>query len=136
MHKSDCNEVNTTSDQHHVTRVCMQVQASTDTGLDYCYYILLRVCLFLIFSLNTIGDPTINLLATAIAMLCLFAYLSMVGGVYKYCCLILNLGILSAASLYQINSGVTVTSITYISTSIGFAFFMAFVFHHMIVKII
>ena len=109
--------------------------------------LLLRVCLFLIFSLNTTGDPTINLLATVIAMLCLFAYLSMVGGVYKHCCLnlieitfILNLGILSAASLYQINrlvlSGVTITSISYISSSIAFALFMAIVFHHMIIKII
>lgn len=45
--------------------------------------LLIRVLLFLIYSINTLGDPMINLLATSVTMFCLFAYLSMIGGVYK-----------------------------------------------------
>ena len=45
--------------------------------------LLLRVGVFLVFSLNTRGDPTINLLIITALVICMFSYLSMVGGVYK-----------------------------------------------------
>ena len=45
--------------------------------------LLIRVCLFLVFSFNTSGNPLINMLATSVSMSCLFAYLSLIGGVYK-----------------------------------------------------
>ena len=45
--------------------------------------LLVRIGLFIIFSTNTSGDPAINLLAIVIAVICLFVYLTMFGGVYK-----------------------------------------------------
>ena len=45
--------------------------------------LLVRVCLFLIFSLNSLGDPTVNLLATVTITFCLLSYMSIIGGIYK-----------------------------------------------------
>ena len=89
--------------------------------------LLIRVCLFLIFSLNTINDPTINLLAIVITIFVLFTYLSVIGGVYKVWWLniiefifFLNLGILSAIGLYQFNVGTPMTTTSYTSSGIAF----------------
>ena len=105
--------------------------------------LLVRICLFLVFSLNVLNNPNINLLAIASAMFCLLAYLSMVGGVYKLWWLnlieiafILNIGILSIASIYQINSDSAQRSVTYTSTAIAFALFIAIVIYHLVQKII
>ena len=104
--------------------------------------LLTRVCLFLVFSLNTIGNRMINLLATCIAMSCLLAYLSLVGGVYKLWWLnvietafILNLLILSSGSLYQINAGSSIKPISYTSTSIALGFFIGILIYHVIIKL-
>ena len=104
--------------------------------------LLIRVCLFLIYSINTFGDPMINLLATSVTMFCLFAYLSMIGGVYKVwwhnlieVAFILNLGIFPTAVLYQTTTNSTVESITNTSTSIAFVLFIMIVIFH-IVKMI
>ena len=45
--------------------------------------LLLRVVLFAVYSMNTAGDPAINLLATTIAMLLILAHLVYVGNPYK-----------------------------------------------------
>ena len=45
--------------------------------------LLVRVCLFLIFSLNTLSDPTVNFLAIIAVSFCLLTYISLVGGIYK-----------------------------------------------------
>jgi hypothetical protein len=69
--------------------------------------LLLRIGLFCVFSANTTGDPAVNLLVIIIAMVCLFVYLGMLGGVYKYWPLnlleyifFMNLVILSSGTLY------------------------------------
>ena len=105
--------------------------------------LLVRVCLYLVFSLNTLGDPMINLLATAITMFGLFAYLSMIGGIYKFWWLnlievifILNLGILPTAVLYQNTTDSAIEPITYTSTGIAFVLFIVIVIYHLILKII
>lgn len=45
--------------------------------------LVVRIGPFIVFSTNTSGDPAINLLAIIIAIICLFVYLAMFGGVYK-----------------------------------------------------
>ena len=69
--------------------------------------LLIRVVLFVAFSLNFRNDPALNLLITSITSFCLLTYLAYLGGVYKTMHLnileyifLLNLGILSAATLY------------------------------------
>ena len=105
--------------------------------------LLVRVCLFLVFSLNTYGDPTINLLAIIACMLTLFAYLSIIGGVYKVwwinlieSAFIMNLGLLSAAGLYKVAANVAMTPIiTNTSTGVAFVLLIAIVSYHLAAKI-
>ena len=101
--------------------------------------LLIRVCLFLVFSLNTFGDPVINLLTVIACMFTLFAYLSIIGGVYKLwwinlieTAFIMNLGLVSAAGLYKVAANVSITPITYTSTGIAFLLFVAIVSYHLI----
>ena len=105
--------------------------------------LLVRVCLFLVFSLNTYGDPTINLLAIIACMFTLFAYLSIIGGVYKLwwinlieSAFIMNLGLLSAAGLYKVAASVAITPIiTSTSTGVAFVLLVAIVSYHLAAKI-
>ena len=104
--------------------------------------LLVRVFLYLIFSINTLGDPAINLLSTVVVVTCLLAYTSLVGGVYKTLWIhfleiafFLNSVILPAATLYQINSTAAIVSITYTSTGIVFVLFIAIVIYHLAQKI-
>ena len=103
--------------------------------------LLIRVCLFLVFSLNIFGDPIINLLTIVACMFSLFAYLSIFGGVYKLWLInvietafIMNLGLLSAAGLYKVAANVSITPITYTSTGIAFLLFVAIVSYHLIAR--
>ena len=104
--------------------------------------LLVRVFLYLIFSINTFGDPAINLLSTVVVVTCLLAYTSLVGGVYKVLWIhfletafLLNSVILPAATLYRINSTAAIVSITYTSTGIAFVLFIAVVIYHLAQKI-
>ena len=102
--------------------------------------LLARVGLFLIFSVNTLGDPTINLLAVFTMSLCFLAYLSLIGGIYKQWLLNLlevsffvNLGILSGAvGLYQ-NDTNRVTKITNTSVIIAFTQFIVIILYHLFI---
>ena len=106
--------------------------------------LLVRVCLFLIFSLNSLGDPTINHLAVVAVSFCLLTYISLVGGIYKLWSLnllenvsILNLGVLSAAvGLYQDNTSTVVPAITCTSVGISFVVFMLIILFHLAIKIL
>ena len=106
--------------------------------------LLIRVCLFLVFSFNTNGNPLINMLAISVSMSCLFAYLSLTGGVYKQWWLnlietsfILNLLISSIATFYQTNAAaISVKSITYTSVGTAFALFVAIVLYHTVAKVL
>ena len=105
--------------------------------------LLVRVCLFLVFSLNIYGDPTINLLAITACMFTLFAYLSIIGGVYKVwwinlieSAFIMNLGLLSAAGLYKVAANVAMTPIiTNTSTGVAFVLLIAIVSYHLAARI-
>jgi hypothetical protein len=105
--------------------------------------LLVRVFLYLIFSINTLGDPAINLLSTVVVVTCLLAYTSLVGGVYKILWIhfletafLLNSVILPAATLYRINSAAAVARITYTSTGIAFVLFVAIITYHLAQRII
>ena len=105
--------------------------------------LLVRVGLFLIFSINILGDPTINVLAILVVSLCLLAYLSLIGGIYKQWLLnvlevsfILNLGIMSGAvGLYQ-NDTKKVLQITNASVVIAFNLFIVIILYHSILKVL
>ena len=105
--------------------------------------LLIRVCLFLCFSFNISGNPLINMLAISVSMSCLFAYLSLIGGVYKKWWLnlvetafVLNLLILSIATFYQINAIISIKPITYVSIGITMALFTAIVLYHIVIKVL
>ena len=104
--------------------------------------LLIRICFFLVFSLNTIGNPMINLLAICTTTSCLLAYLSLVGGVYKQWWLnlmetafILNLLILSSGSFYQINTGSSIKPVSYTSASIALVLFISILIYHVVLKV-
>ena len=103
--------------------------------------LFVRVILFLIFSLNTFGDPTINLLSMSICMFSLLTYLSITGGVYKRlllnfveCSFILNLGVLSAGGLYSVAVGTSITPISLSLVSIAVVLFVGIITYHFILK--
>ena len=103
--------------------------------------LLVRIVLFLIFSLNTRGSSDINLLAIIITVLSLLVFLAIVGGVYKTLHLniieysfFFNLGVLASATLYTIINGQGQTAVAYTSVSIAFAVFIIIVVLHLLTK--
>ena len=105
--------------------------------------LLVRIILFLIFSLNILGSANINLLAIIVTVLLLFTHLSVSGGVYKTWHLniieysfFLNLGVLSSATLYTSTvTGRGQTTVVYTSVSIAFALFIIIVVFHILTKL-
>ena len=102
--------------------------------------LLARAGLFVVYSVNTTHNPTVDLLTNVIATSVLLAYLAVCGGVYKHWLLeliessfILNICILSAGTLYYLqNGGDKSVLITYISAGITFTIFVAIIFYHII----
>ena len=101
-----------------------------------------RACLFLVFSLNLLGDPTVNLSAISLTALILCAYNSIIRGVYKQWWLnlvevvfVFNLGTLSSLAHYQLASRRSLTPITYSSTGIAFLIFVAIIIYHIKIRI-
>ena len=99
--------------------------------------LLVRVGLFLVFAVNVLGDPSVNLLAVAATTFCLFAYLAMFGGVYRQRYLntieylfLLNLGISSTATLYTRLEDYNQEKVTTVSVGIAFSTFVLIVFYH------
>ena len=89
--------------------------------------LLVRIVLFLIFSMNTQGSTEINLMAIILTVLSLFTHGVVVGIVYKTWSLnaiehsyFLNLGVLSTATLYTTITGQG--QIGVLCTSVGIAF--------------
>ena len=106
------------------------------------FLLLVRAVLFLIFTVNVFGDPTINLLTIITTVLLLFIKLAVSKGVYKTQYLnileytfIFNLGALSAASLYTRLTNGNQIALTYTSVSIAFVIFCGIVLHHATIRI-
>ena len=111
----------------------------------HCYWtgllLLVRIVLFLIFSLNTRGDSNINLLGIIIAVLTLLVYMVLAGGVYKKWSLnvieysfFFNLGIFTFATSYTKITGHGQVPVAYTSSSIAFTLFIIIVAVHVITK--
>ena len=99
--------------------------------------LLLRIGLFCVFSANTTGEPAINLLVIVIVIVCLFAYLGLLGGVYKYWPLnmleyifFLNLVILSAGTLYITAVERSVHAVTHVSVGTTLVITIFIVLYH------
>ena len=106
------------------------------------FLLLVRAALFLIFSVNVFGDPAINLLTVVATVLFLFFKIIISKGVYKVHYLnileytfILNLGTLSAASLYTRLTDGNQSALTYTSVSIAFVTFGGVALYHTTVRI-
>ena len=105
--------------------------------------LLVRIILFLVFSMNIRGSADINLLATIVRVLSLITYTALAGSVYKTWYLnaieysfFLNLGVLSSATLYTSTvSGRGQTAVACTSVSIAFALFIIIVVLHILTKL-
>ena len=102
--------------------------------------LLVRVLLFLLFSVNDILGFSSNLFSIIVTIACIFAYLSSVGGVYNSWPLnalehffLLNLIILSAGTLYMYAISVDNRAIvTNLSVGIAFIVFTAIILYHIV----
>ena len=99
--------------------------------------LLVRVVLFLATAVNTLGDPSLNLLLIIVTANCLLALEWILRGIYKEWPLdileassLLNLSILSAATLYIRSAGGNQVAITSTSTGIALATFVGILIHH------
>ena len=97
-----------------------------------------RSILFLVFAFNALGDPAVNLLATALTGFLLAIVLQGLHGVYKSWPLnilellsFFNLSVLSQATLYVSKAGGNQTAVVCISVGIAFLTFVAILFYHM-----
>ena len=96
--------------------------------------LLVRVIILLVLSLNQSNNPTHNFTAVGCVIFSLLAYLSYIGGVYRNkvinvleTIMLSNLGMLSIGILHELQTGGTTKIITYSSTSVTFALFLAIV---------
>ena len=99
--------------------------------------LVIRCCLFLVFTFNVLGDPSINLLAITCSMLGLAVVLQLIGRIYQKWYLdiietsfILNLGILATATFFVRERGGYQAALTYTSVGIAFATFCAILVYH------
>ena len=101
--------------------------------------LLVRVGLFLAFALidNVLGDPSINVLLVIATTICLITYLTIFGGVYRQRYLsvienmfLLNLGTVSAVTLYTRLEEHTQEKVTKTSVGISLLTFILIVFYH------
>ena len=99
--------------------------------------LLVRLGLFLAFAFNALGERSVNLLLISSTTLGLAMWYILVDRVYSNWHLntlefsfILNLGILSVATLYIGGTGGSQAAATYLSVSIAFTAFLGILFYH------
>ena len=105
--------------------------------------LLVRCALFLLFTFNVLGDPSVNLLAIgSVSIILLLVYAQSGNKIYKTWYLntleqsfIANLCILSLATLYIRSSGGNQNAVTFTSISIAFATFIGIVIYHSVQQI-
>ena len=105
--------------------------------------LLIRGILILIFSLNTSNDPFANLLVINITVVGIISYMAMFGWVYESklpnfteVFFLLNLGCLTSATFYQLNSSADQVKVTYSLVGIVFLSFVAIVMYHMFERMV
>ena len=101
------------------------------------FLLLVRSILFFIFTFNTLGDPSLNLLVITLASLVLSLLFGVFHPVYKkrYCNILefsfyLNLGAVSVATLYVSANDGSQAAVIYTSTGIAFFTFAGTVLFH------
>ena len=104
--------------------------------------LVVRVVLFLVFSVNVFGDPAISLLTIIVSNFCILFFSINFGGIYKNCVLnfieysfFLNLGILSSATLFTTLTDRDQAAVVHTSVAIAFATFMIITFYHILVRV-
>ena len=104
--------------------------------------LVVRVVLFLIFSLNVFGDPAVSLLTIIVTTFCIYFSTITFGGIYKTIGLniieysfFLNLGILSSATLFTTQTDRDQAAVVYTSVAIAFTTFMIITVHHILVRV-
>ena len=105
--------------------------------------LVVRVALFLVFSVNVFGDPAVSLLTIIVTTFCMNYFTITVGGVYKNSLLnmieysfFLNLGVLSSATLFTTLTDGDQTAVVYTSVAIAFVTFMIITIYHILVRVI
>ena len=105
--------------------------------------LLVRCILFLVFAFNALGDPNINLLAIgSVTAVLPIIYVLLGNRIYKTWYLnvlelsfVVNLGILSLATLYVRSTGGNQNAVTFVSLSIVFATFIGIATYHLVQQI-
>ena len=105
--------------------------------------LLVRCALFLLFALNALGDPSVNLLAIgSVTSILPIVYALFGNRIYKNWYLnmlelsfIVNLGILALATLYIRSTGGNQNAVTFTSISVAFATFTGIVVYHSVQQI-
>ena len=104
--------------------------------------LVVRVVLFLVFSVNVFGDPAISLLTIIVTMFCFLYFSNTFGVIYKSIILnmieysfFLNLGILSSATLFTTLTDRDQTTVVYTSVSVAFAMFVIIIFYHILMRV-
>ena len=104
--------------------------------------LLVRLGLFLVFAFNALGESSANLLVITSTSLGLAMWYILVDRVYSNwylntleCSFILNLGILSVATLYIGGTGGNQAAATYLSVSIAFVTFLGTLLYHICLQL-
>ena len=105
--------------------------------------LLVRCALFLLFAFNTLGDPSVNLLAIgSVTVVLLIVYALLGNRIYKTWYLnvlelsfTVNLCILALATLYIRSAGGKQNAVTFTSVSVAFATFIGIVVYHSVLQI-
>ena len=105
--------------------------------------LLVRCILFLVFAVNALGDPSVNLLAIgSVTAVLPIIYVLLGKRIYKTWFLnvlelsfVVNLCILSLATLYVHATGGNQNAVTFISISIAFTTFIGIVTYHLVQQI-
>ncbi len=103
--------------------------------------LLSRVALLLAFAVNSLGDPTLDLLFVNVAVTFLLGLKLMPGGIHRSVLLsiletfvFVNLGMLSVATSYVLSSGGSQVAVSSIFIGLVFATFIGVVFYHIYIR--
>ena len=104
--------------------------------------LLVRCALFVVFAFNISSNDSVNLLVISSATFGIIVVFALTGMVYKSWCLnalevslILNLGILAAATQHVKQSGGSQAAVAYTSVGIAFLTFVGIVTYHIYIRI-
>ncbi len=105
------------------------------------FLLLVRAVLLIVFAMNHVNDPIMNLMAISFVILLVLTLAWILGGVFKRKSLdileasfLLNLGVFTVATHYLVLHGGSQAALAYCSTGIVFAEFIGILVYHVIAK--